>query len=268
MTWSLLLHGFIGVAILMVVLWTIQLRTRNAGIVDVGWAVGLGGLGIFYGLRGPGAPENRLLVGLLTGIWGFRLAGHLLFDRVLGHPEEGRYVALREKWAAAADRNLFVFFQAQAVLAAILSIPFLLGVSERPDSPGPFARIGFWPLVGAGLWLIGLVGESVADRQLARFKDETANRGQVCRVGLWRYSRHPNYFFEWIIWCGFACLGLDAGLGWLGLIGPALILLFVLKITGIPPTEAQALRSRGDAYREYQRTTSAFFPWFARKGAR
>jgi steroid 5-alpha reductase family enzyme len=257
---SLLLWGLLGVVLLMFLLWLFQLRTRNAGIVDVGWAAGLGALGVFYAVAGSGSWQHRMLVGILSGFWGFRLAGHLLFDRVAGRPEEGRYVALRRRWGRRVNRNLFFFFQGQAVLAAILSLPFLLGVSPREGG------LGVLPVIGAAVWLVGILGESLADRQLARFKADPANRGLVCREGLWKYSRHPNYFFEWIIWCGFALLGLDAHNGWLGLIGPVLILIFVLKITGIPPTEAQALKSRGDAYREYQRTTSAFVPWFPKRG--
>ncbi len=259
---GLLLRGWAGAAALMFVLWLVQLRTRNAGIVDVGWAAALGALGLYYAIAGEADGARRLLVGAISGIWGFRLAGHLLFDRVLGEPEEGRYVALRKRWGAHSDRNLWFFFQAQALLAVILSLPFLLGAA--PEGRGLSALV--W--LGALVWIVGVVGESVADRQLKRFKARPGSRGQVCREGLWRYSRHPNYFFEWVIWCGFALAGLDAPQGWLALLGPALILFFLLRVTGIPPTEAQALRSRGEAYREYQRTTSAFVPWFPKREVR
>lgn len=272
--WTLLWHGWVGAAVLMQVLWLIHLRTRNAGIVDVGWAAALGLLGIYYGLAGEAGVLRRLIVGGSAGIWGLRLAGHLLFDRVLGHPEEGRYVALRKRWGRHADRNLWFFFQAQALLAVILSLPFLFGAVP------PGTGVGWSVIAGVALWITGLVGESIADRQLKRFKATPGAKGQVCREGLWRYSRHPNYFFEWVIWCGFGLMGLTgltgltglAGVagpspywGLLSLTGPALILFFLLRVTGIPPTEAQALRSRGDAYRRYQETTSAFVPWFPKR---
>ena len=115
------------------------------------------------------------------------------------------------------------------------------------------------------LVVVGVVGETVADRQLLAFKRDPANRGRTCRTGLWRTSRHPNYFFEWILWCGFGLLGYAAPWGWTGLAAPLLILCSIVFVTGIPPTEAQALASRGDDYRAYQRTTSAFVPWPPRR---
>jgi len=193
-------------------LWLVQLRTRNAGLVDVGWAASLGGLGVLYALVASGAWPDRLLVGALAGFWGGRLAWHLLRDRVLGHPEEGRYVRLRAHWGRAADAHFVWFFQAQALLAAVLSLPFLLAACD----PRPGFR--WLEIAGVTVWLIGIAGEAIADHQLARFKADPANRGRVCQVGLWRYSRHPNYFFEWVIWCGFAALGLTAPTGWLALL--------------------------------------------------
>ena len=108
---------------------------------------------------------------------------------------------------------------------------------------------------------MALAGEALADRPLEWFKKDPKNRGRVCQVGLWRYSRHPNYFFEWLAWMAFALFALPSPLGFLSLACPALMLWFLLKVTGIPATEAQALRSKGEAYREYQQSTSAFFPW-------
>ena len=105
------------------------------------------------------------------------------------------------------------------------------------------------------------MGETIADRQLVTFKKDPGSRGKTCRAGLWHYSRHPNYFFEWILWCGFGVLGLAGPWGWAGLAAPALMLYTIVFVTGIPPTEAQALVSRGEDYRAYQRTTSPFVPW-------
>jgi steroid 5-alpha reductase family enzyme len=108
--------------------------------------------------------------------------------------------------------------------------------------------------------MVALTGESIADRQLARFRASPSNRGKVCREGLWRYSRHPNYFFEWFHWWAYAWLAVGSPLWWLPILGVVVMYLFLTRVTGVPPTEAQAIRSRGDAYREYQRTTNAFFP--------
>jgi steroid 5-alpha reductase family enzyme len=262
MPWNLFLAGAAGVGAVMVALWLVQRRTGNAGIVDAGWAGGLGSLALVYALGGPGDPTRRALVGLLGGLWGFRLAWHLLTDRVLGRPEEGRYRALRAEWGAAAQRNLLLFFEAQALLVAVLSWPFLLATSD--PTPAWTATDGG----GLALWLLGFALEATADRELRVFKADPANRGRTCQRGLWRLSRHPNYFGEWLMWCAFALLALSAPHGWTALAAPALLLFFILRVTGIPPTEAQALRSRGEEYRRYQQTTSAFFPWFPRRPGR
>lgn len=244
-----------GAALGMFVLWLVQMRTRNAGVVDVGWAAGLGLAAIFAALTGAGEPERRILIGAMGGLWGLRLAAHLLHDRVIGEPEEGRYQKLREDWGRNANRNLLLFFECQALLVAGLAAPFIL--ASGPGAPALSAL----DIAGAALFLVGIGGEAIADRQLHRFKREPSNKGKVCKVGLWRYSRHPNYFFEWLIWCSFAVVAVSGQWGWAALAAPAVMLFFILKVTGVPPTEARALRSRGDAYREYQRTTSVFVPW-------
>jgi steroid 5-alpha reductase family enzyme len=115
------------------------------------------------------------------------------------------------------------------------------------------------------VWCVAIGGESLADTQLARWRREPSNRGRTCRKGLWKCSRHPNYFFEWIHWWTYVILGATAAHGWVTLLGPALMLMFLYRVTGIPYTEAQALKSRGEDYRQYQKTVSAFFPWFPRK---
>ena len=118
---------------------------------------------------------------------------------------------------------------------------------------------------GLALWATALAGEVLADRQLARFRGAPGNRGKTCRAGLWRYSRHPNYFFEWLIWCAYSLMTLPAPYGWIGLANPLLMLFLILKVTGIPANEARALQTRGEDYRRYQRSTSAFVPWFPKK---
>lgn len=248
-----------GAALVMLALWIIQVRTRDAGVVDVGWAACLGLAAAFCALTGPGDSSRRLIIGLMGAVWGFRLAAHLLFDRVLSGSEDGRYQMMRERLGRWSQAVFFVFFQAQALLVVVLAVPFVL--AARDTRPGPAALD--W--VGLGIWVVGLVGESVADAQLRAFKRRADARGRVCDVGLWGYSRHPNYFFEWLMWLGYAAVAAAAPMGWLAWSAPALILLFVLKLTGIPPTEARALRTRPEAYRRYQQTTSAFVPWLRRQ---
>jgi steroid 5-alpha reductase family enzyme len=166
---------------------------------------------------------------------------------------------LRKEWKTNLPLRFFFFFQFQALLDLFLSLPFLLACLDTS------APLGIPEKIGAAIWIVGILGESVADAQLEAFKKNPANKGKTCRAGLWNYSRHPNYFFEWTVWVGYAVFCIAAPWGLLGLLAPALILYFLLRLTGIPATEAQALRSRGDEYREYQRTTSAFVPWFPEK---
>lgn len=252
----LLLQGLLGMSALMAFLWLVHLRIKNAAVVDVGWAAGLALLAILYAFQGDGLSFRRIAIACLAGLWGFRLALHLLVDRVIDQLEEGRYRELRDRWKTSVPAKFFVFFQFQAVLDVLLSIPFLL-VALNPEP-----EISAIEIAGMILWALAFAGEAIADRQLRRFKADPANRGHVCRDGLWRYSRHPNYFFEWLIWVSFFLIALPAPHGWIAAVSPLLILFFLFRVTGIPATEAQALRSRGDLYREYQRTTSAFLPWF------
>lgn len=242
-------------ATVMAVLWAYATARKDAGIVDVAWAGLLGTLAIAYAWLAEGAIERRVLTGVLGGVWGLRLSLYLLKDRVLkARHEDGRYQQLRASWGASANRNFFLFFQAQGVLAAALSAPFAIAAL----STSPLGAIDY---AAAALWLVALLGESTADRQLALWRNDPANRGRTCRAGLWRYSRHPNYFFEWLMWCAFATIATPAPWGWLAWLAPAVMLFLILKVTGIPPTEARAIRSRGDDYRRYQQSTSAFFPW-------
>jgi steroid 5-alpha reductase family enzyme len=253
------LVGAAIVAGLMLVLWIVHLLIRNAAVVDVGWAVGLGILALFYAFAGPGYPARKWAMASMAGFWGFRLAVYLLFARVIGQPEEGRYVQLRKEWKTNLALRFLFFFEFQAVLEIVLSAPFLL-VCMNTRAP-----LGVVEKTGAAIWVIGIVGEWFADHQLNKFKKDPANKGKTFRDGLWKYSRHPNYFFEWLIWVGYAVFALVSPWGWVGLVSPALILYFLLGVTGIKATEAQALRSRGSEYRAYQRTTSPFVPWFPKK---
>ncbi|MGA1526034.1 MAG: DUF1295 domain-containing protein [Planctomycetota bacterium] len=259
--WSALLWGWAGSAVLMAVLHLVAVRVRNANWVDVGWAASLLGLILGFAVTGPGALEQRLLLGAVGGAWALRLTLHLLLDRTFGEPEDGRYAHLRAHFGPRANLHFVWFFQAQAVLAVGLSVPFLLWAHSS------VAGITSWQWAGVFLFVAAKTGETVADRQLAAWRHDPANRGRTCRSGMWRYSRHPNYFCEWLIWCAFAWIATPAPYGSWAWIAPAVMLVLITRVTGIPYTEMQALRSRGDDYRAYQRTTSAFFPWPPRADA-
>ena len=253
--------GWLLMALMMSALFLVQYRKKQADIVDVGWAFGIGVLGIIYAVAGDSHPHRRLLLAILSAGWSFRLAGYLFFNRFLDPEEDGRYAAIRRKWQPLLQLKLFIFFQVQGVLDVILSIPFLVVAFGMPHPLTP------WAYLACAVWLTAVGGELIADRQLAAFRSDPANRGAVCTVGLWRYSRHPNYFFEWLHWWTYVLLAAGSSWWFLTLIAPALMLFFILKITGIPPTEERALESRGEAYRRYQRTTSSFIPWFPRRDA-
>lgn len=237
--------------LLMSVLWAIQLKTRNAATADVGWTllVAAGALGA--GAVMDGDPARRLLVAALAGTWAGRLGFFLLRDRGLNNQgEDGRYRALRDHWGPAAPRNFLFVYLGQAVIATLFVVPIAAAMRG-----GPLDTLA---IAGVVVWIVAVVGEALADAQLARFRADRENAGKVCQAGLWKYSRHPNYFFEWIHWWAYVLIGHFAALTF---VGPAIMLLFLFRVTGIPYTEKQALRSRGDAYREYQRTTSVFVPW-------
>ena len=264
MTYTRLVHdtlvlaawGWALSAALMAALWVWHLRIRNAGVVDVGWTLSLPLIATLYAWAGPGYLPRRLLVAAMFITWGTRLAVYLLRDRVIGRPEDSRYADLRNRRSPAAALAFFPFFQAQALVAVFLSLPVLIAAFNPEPSISPIE-------IGAVLlWAVALAGEAIADRQLERFKARPASRGRTCREGLWRYSRHPNYFFEWLIWVAYATFALASPWGWIGITAPALMLYLLFRVTGIPATEAQALRSRGDDYRQYQATTSVFVPWF------
>ncbi len=199
-------------AALQLVLWVIQQRTKNAGIVDVGWAGAFVLVAALFAYRAnPALPVATWLpVCLLVAVWSVRLTGYLIARGAARSPEEGRYVDLRQRWGARASFKFFVFFQAQAALVGILSIGFVVPFVRAPWDGSLGIRIA-----GAVVTAIGIVGETIADAQLRRFKRDAANRGRVCDVGLWSWSRHPNYFFEWCVWiffewcCGWAtrCTG-------------------------------------------------------------
>ena len=255
-TWIQLACLWALAALMMSLGWLWQRPRANAGIVDVLWASGVGGGAVFFALLGDGAMWPRLTLAALGGLWGARLAAHL-WTRVRGEPEDGRYQNLRAHWHGDQSK-FFLFFQFQAFLIVLFALPFL-AVAHNPDGSGP------WVMGAVVIWLVGVIGESIADRQLAHFRADPAHHGRTCRNGLWRYSRHPNYFFEWIHWFAYVCLAHGSSIAWLAWSGPVVMYVFLRWISGIPYAETQALRSRGDDYRAYQQSTSMLIPWFPKR---
>lgn len=252
-TLELILIAYAAMILVMTALWAFQRATHNAGIVDIAWSFGTGLIAAWFAWGADGDPARRWLVAILAGVWSLRLGVYLL-RRMIGAHEDRRYADMREKWGKNTQKYMFLIFQVQAFWAALFALPMLIAAMN--DDEG----LRWYDWLGVAIWLISMGGEWIADMQLNTFRRESGNKGKVCRRGLWRYSRHPNYFFEWIHWWAYVAIGLAGPHGWLTLAGPAVMLFFLTKVTGIPITEKALVKSRGDAYREYQRTTSAFIP--------
>ena len=252
---GLLAAGLLFLLLLMVAVWLLALLLRNFGIVDVAWSASFLPVAAAYTWLADGwTPRDLLLVGMV-GVWSLRLAWFLLVRVARDHPkEDSRYARLRRDWGASANVKMLAFFEAQAVAALLLTVPFAISALN------PTAAVHPLEWLALGVWAVGVAGEATADWQLARFRARPEAHGQVCQEGLWRYSRHPNYFFEWIVWCGFALFTLGSPDGWMGLFVAPLMFYVMRYGTGVPHAEASSLASRGDAYRAYQRTTNVFFP--------
>ncbi len=252
---TLALEALAALCVLFVLVYVLARVIDNFGIVDIAWSYSFIVIAVIYAALGEGWPLRRALVATMATLWALRLGTHLLVRIARKHPEEdGRYRQLRKDWGSLFMVKMAGFFQLQALSVVVLGYPFLAACSNP--------SIGMRPLewAGAALWLIAISGEALSDAQLSWFKRSPANRGQVCDAGLWRYSRHPNYFFEWLIWVSYFLFASASPWGWVSILSPACILFLLLRVTGIPATEEQSVRSKGDLYRRYQERTSAFVP--------
>lgn len=246
--------SMVTVSVIMVLAWLWALKLKNNSIVDVFWAFNFTIIAFIIFLLADGNLIRKQIVCGLAALWSIRL-GIYLAIRVGSHirEEEGRYKQLRLEWGTA---KFFFFFQMQAISTVFLSIPFFIVALNKIHA------ITFLEYTGAVLWLLCIFGEGLADWQLQHFKKNPSNKGRVCEYGLWNYSRHPNYFFQFMIWISVFIFSLSSPYGWLAVVCPLSIGYLIFKVTGIPMTEEQAVRSKGEAYKAYQRTTSAFIPWF------
>jgi steroid 5-alpha reductase family enzyme len=245
----------------MALAWLVAIRTERSGWIDAIWslAVGTGGVaGSLAPFNGTDAisPRQWLVAGL-AAIWSLRLGLHIA-ARAMRGGDDPRYAQLRKEWRDGFRRGLFWFLQIQAAAALVLVVT-ILTAAQRPAPD-----LGFGDLLGAFIFLVAVIGEALADRQLSRFGAAPENQGKVCNVGLWRFSRHPNYFFDWLVWVAYALIAIDVSgaypWGWLALAGPILMYWLLVHVSGIPPLEAHMLRSRGDPFRDYQRRVNAFWP--------
>ncbi|MGJ8639500.1 MAG: DUF1295 domain-containing protein [Opitutaceae bacterium] len=252
---SLFLVGF---AVANVVYWY-ALRIRLMATVDIVWTAGLGIAALAYLLVEGVDSARGYVVGSLIALWSFRLSAHLFTDRLLKREEDPRYSNLAGFWGKHSDRNFYFLFLGQVVFIALFLWPVSIAMSASGEG-------WMWSdSLAVFIALIAFGGEALADKQLASFRSDCENRGKVCRNGLWRYSRHPNYFFEWLHWWAYVAFAWTSANWWMTLLGPAFMYVFLRYLTGIPHAERSSLKSRGEAYRNYQKTTSAFFPWIPRE---
>ena len=252
----------LSLSILMAGAWIVQQRTGNSGWVDTIWtfAVGLVGVGSALWPVADAAPNTRQwLVAALVAIWSVRLGLHIAV-RTAGISDDPRYAAFAREWGVDSPRRMFVFLQNQGF--GSIPLAFAIFVAARV----PLAGLRFADYLGALILSIGIAGEALADAQLRHFRIDPANKGRVCDIGLWRWSRHPNYFFEWLGWFAYPAIAIPIAAplqypwGWASLLAPLFMYWILVHVTGVPPLEQQMLRSRGQRYRDYQSRTRMFFP--------
>lgn len=254
------LFSFAFCSTYMVIVFLLARRLNFFSLVDVAWSYGFVLLAGFYFWLLPGATERKLLLLVCVALWSLRLGTYLALRLRAHFPmEDGRYTQLAKDYQPRVQWRFFWFFQYQGWSIAFLSTPFLFVMS---NSTLPLQPIEY---LGAALFLVALSGEALADFQLSRFKANPANRGRVCKSGLWRYSRHPNYFFESCIWLSYFVFALGSENGWITVYVPLVMLYLILRVTGVPPAEQQSIKSKGEEFRRYQQETSVFFPWFPKK---
>lgn len=261
MTWfflGALVAMSVALSVLMAGAWLVQQRTGNSGWVDTIWTFSLGlvgAAGALWTAAGQPISARQWLVAALVSVWALRLGSHIAI-RTAGIEDDPRYAAFAKEWGVDSSRKMFVFLQNQA----FGTIPLVFAIFVAAHHPAPELRLQDY--LGALLLLIGIAGEALSDAQLKAFRTDPANKGKVCDIGLWKFSRHPNYFFQWFGWLAYPMIAIspEYGWGWVTLLGPIFMYWILVHVTGIPPLEEQMIRSRGEAYRAYQKRTSKFFP--------
>lgn len=260
----LLIALALGLSGAMAAAWVVARRPGQSGWTDVIWSysVGLAGVGAALAPVGDGVDGRRWLVAILIGLWSARLGTHIL-ERTLKGGDDPRYAALKRKWGRDYAPRLLSFLQIQAAAGFVLIVSIVIAARN----PAPFPAWSDWAALA--IMVIAIAGETAADRQLRAFKARRQSENAIAEVGLWRWSRHPNYFFEWLGWFTYPVIavGPEGGFawGWLTLSAPAFMYWLLVHVSGIPPTEEHMLRSRGEKFRDYQRRVSAFFLWPPRR---
>jgi steroid 5-alpha reductase family enzyme len=250
----------LAMLVVMSAAWVFQRRMDNGGWADVFWTYGTG-LTCAVAALAPASIDNAVswrqwLVATLVAVWSIRLGTYVAI-RVAHGREDVRYAVIRRDWGRSFQRNMFGLLIIQAPVSAALGIAILFAAHQPDQRFRPTDIAGLVILIGA------VVGEGIADGQMTRFKADLANHGKVCDRGLWAWSRHPNYFFEILIWVAFPVMGISLARPWslLSLGAPIVMFLLIRYVSGVPPLEAAMLESKGDAYRRYQQRVAVMLPW-------
>lgn len=248
-----MLVAALTITIVMLTTWVISLMVNNASIVDIVWGLGFAVTSWVLALTIDGDSTRQILLAVMVGVWGVRLGGYLA-KRNIGHGEDWRYKAMRKKKGPKFGLiSLVTVFGLQGVLMWVVSLPVQFGNAD--DSPG----VGPIAVMGIIVWITGLGFEAIGDLQLARFKKNPDNAGKVMDQGLWRLTRHPNYFGDALLWWGIGLVGAETGSGVIGLVGPLVMTVFLLRVSGVPMLE-RSLMKRREGYAEYVARTSGFIP--------
>ena len=249
---TIILIGIIFCFVFMALSWMISLQLNLYSIVDPFWAFGIGCLSLVYVTMSNGVVEKKILALCLALPWSLRLGSYLLYRLVVNLPnEDHRYEKLKKSWG---PNKFLLFFQLQGLSQTIFSIPIFLIAIDQNESFSILVYIGIL------VYLVGFLGEGISDYQLDQFRKKVGNKNLICMEGFWKYSRHPNYFFEWLVWMGISISAFGSPYGYIGILSPLLMFFTLNYFTGIPILEARSLEFKGDLYRQYIESTNRFFP--------
>jgi steroid 5-alpha reductase family enzyme len=254
---AIILIGLVAVMLVMAGTWLFSIKIDNFSIVDSVWAFCFIIQAAIFAVLTEGFWQRKLLLFAVVCVWGLRL-GLFLAIRILGHhpQEDRRYVQLRAEYGSNYKARFLIFFQLQAFSVSLLTIPFILILQNTQES------LSIVEVVGAAVSLLSIFFEGLSDAQMSNFKSNKANAGKVCTAGLWKYSRHPNYFFEICVWWGYFIFALGSPNGVYSIYLPLVMTFLITKVTGIPLAEKSINSSKYDNYRK---TTSVLIPWFPKK---
>lgn len=251
-----------ALSVVMSLAWMTEQATGNSGWVDTFWTFGLGAIGVAAALLPQPLTTTisarQCLVAAAIAVWSLRLGVHIA-ARTRRRPDDPRYAKLRNDWGTQACWQMWLLCQKQAVV----SVPMATAVWLAAHHPAAGLRVQ--DVIGMLIVATSICGESASDRQLRQFGRQPENNGKICDIGLWRWSRHPNYFFEWFGWLAYPAIAVDFtgeyAVGWFALAGPACMYWLLVYVSGIPPLEEHMLKTRPAGFRDYQSRTNAFFPW-------